>query len=65
MFTVKVVLTRGDDDGKYLVEDFQNAQARVTNDILYVYRRQGPAHEYEDVLAAFPPHAYLYWTLFD
>ena len=65
MCTVRVVLPRGDEDGKYLVEDFQNAHARVTNDILYVYRSQGSAHTYEDVLAAFPPHTYLYWTLSD
>ena len=63
MSTVRVVLIRGDDDGKYPVEDFQNALTRVTNDVLSVYRRQGPSHE--DVLAAFPPHAYLSWTFFD
>jgi hypothetical protein len=65
MGTVRVVLPRGDDDGRYLVEDFQDAHARVINDMLYVYRREGPAHADEDVLAAFPPHAYLYWTWCD
>jgi hypothetical protein len=65
MCTVRVVLPRGDEDGKFMVEDFENAHTRVTDDILYVYRRQGAAHESEAILAAFPPHAYLFWTLFD
>ena len=41
MSTVRIVLTRQDDDGKHLVQDYENAQGRVTNDMLYVYRRHG------------------------
>ena len=65
MCTVRVVLTRGNADGTYVVEDFAHAHARVTNNILSVYRQQGPSHASEEVLAAFPPQAYLYWTWYD
>ena len=65
MSTVRVVLTRMDAGGKYLVEDFQNALARVTNDILYVYRSHGPSHEDEEALAALPLNSCLYWLSFD
>ena len=65
MYTVRVVLTRGNEDGTYVVEDFAHAHARVTNNILSVYRQQGSSHASEEVLAAFPPQAYLYWTWCD
>jgi len=66
MSTVRIVLTRQDDDGKYIVQDYENAQGRVTNDMLYVYRRHGPAHEDgdEEVLTAFPLNSCLYWLSF-
>ena len=65
MANVRVILRQSDGNGQSRVEEFQDAQARIANGVLQIYRPPGSSAHEEESLAEFQDAAYLYWRYFD
>ena len=65
MAHVRVILRLTDANNRNVIEAFPDAQARIVNRVLQVYRSRGSSGSGEEIIAEFPDAAYLHWIYFD
>ena len=65
MAHVRVILRQTDANARNVIAAFPDAQARIVNRVLQVYRSESASGSGEDIVAEFPDAAYLHWIYFD
>jgi hypothetical protein len=65
MAHVRVILRQTDANDHNVIQAFPDAQARIVNRVLQVYRSRSASGDGEELVAEFPDAAYLHWIYFD
>jgi hypothetical protein len=65
MAHVRVILRLTDANARNVIAVFPDAQARIVNRVLQVYRSESASGSGEEIVAEFPDAAYLHWIYFD
>jgi hypothetical protein len=65
MAHVRVILRQTDANARNVIAAFPDAQARIVNRVLQVYRSRSTSDSGEKIIAEFQDAAYLHWIYFD